>query len=123
MVRQRLNCGWTMLCACSHAMPDQEPTPTPKKEDLSSARLGSVAVECNKLKDEYEQCFFDFFPRFLCGEKFKEDPCASQFEAYRQCLRRHLSGHMGVDLDKLDAQHMSAAEMAEAMAQGTSRKS
>ncbi|VDM31831.1 unnamed protein product [Hydatigera taeniaeformis] len=104
-------------------MPDQESSSLPQKEDLSSARLGSVAVECNKLKDDYEQCFFDFFPRFLCGEKFKEDPCASQLDAYRQCLRRHLSGSMGVDLDKLDSQRMSAAEMAEVMAQGTSRKS
>lgn len=94
-----------------------------KKEDLSRARLGSLASECNSFKDDYEQCFFEFFPRFLYGEKFKEDPCAKQLKAYRQCLRCHLNEKIGVDLAKLDAERMKMDELADALAQGTNRKS
>nr|CDS30525.1 Mitochondrial distribution morphology family 35 apoptosis [Hymenolepis microstoma] len=98
-------------------MPEGKST-SPTREDLQSARLGSLAPECNNLKDEYEQCFFEFFPRFLCGEKFKVDPCATQLDAYRKCVRCQLESKMGVDLTKLDAQLMSPAEMAEKVARG-----
>ncbi|VDD83835.1 unnamed protein product [Mesocestoides corti] len=111
-------------------MPDSNPTQSApsssssssKKEDLSTARLGSIAVECNQLKDDYEQCFFEFFPRFLYGEKFKEDPCAAQLKSYRDCLRAHLAGKMHIDLDALDAEKISTADLANAMAEGTNAK-
>lgn len=98
-------------------MPEGKPT-SPKKEDLQTARLGSLAPECNSVKDEYEQCFFEFFPRFLCGEKFDKDPCAAQLDAYRRCVRGQLEAKLGVDLSKLDAQRMSPSEIAEKIAQG-----
>ncbi|VDO03731.1 unnamed protein product [Rodentolepis nana] len=98
-------------------MPEGKST-SPTKEDLQNARLGSLAPECNNLKDEYEQCFFEFFPRFLCGEKFTVDPCATQLDAYRRCVRCQLETKMGVDLTKLDAQLMSPTEMAEKIARG-----
>ncbi len=88
-----------------------------KENDLTTARLNSIATECNDLKDRYEQCFFDFFPRFLKGEKFRVDPCEAELRDYRECVRAHLVKKMGLDLGKLDTANMSAAELAESIAE------
>lgn len=83
------------------------------KDRLSTERLSSIAKECNELKNSYERCFFEFFPRFLQGEKFKSDPCGEQLDTYRDCVRRHVESKMGIDLAELDGEKMSASEMAE----------
>ncbi|VDM01117.1 unnamed protein product [Schistocephalus solidus] len=93
----------------------------PSEKDLTKARLGSLAPECNELKNVYETCFFDFFPRFLGGERFKEDPCSEQLAAYRDCLRNHLAG-MGFNLKTLDEHRLSAAELAEALSAASPEK-
>ncbi|KAL7055887.1 hypothetical protein AAHC03_023057 [Spirometra sp. Aus1] len=93
----------------------------PSEKDLSKARLGSLAPECNELKNTYETCFFDFFPRFLGGERFEQDPCSEQLSAYRDCLHKHLAD-MGVNMKALDEHRLSAAELAEAMSTASNEK-
>ncbi|VDN40862.1 unnamed protein product [Dibothriocephalus latus] len=88
---------------------------------MTKARLGSLAPQCNELKDAYESCFFDFFPRFLSGERFQQDPCSEQLAAYRDCLRGHLAG-MGFNLKTLDEHRLSAADLAEAMSAASTEK-
>ncbi|KAL3314117.1 Peptidyl-tRNA hydrolase ict1, mitochondrial [Cichlidogyrus casuarinus] len=68
-----------------------------KKLDLATMRLPSIAPECNQAKQEYDECFLDFFPRYLNGSITPEqlakeggDPCKDKLRKYQQCLEPKL---------------------------------
>jgi len=68
--------------------------------------MPSIFVECNELKQAYDNCFTNFFQQYISPNyqhNKAKNPCEELHKKYKQCLDKNLTLHKpyDIDLDKL----------------------
>ncbi|PAA72284.1 hypothetical protein BOX15_Mlig008651g1 [Macrostomum lignano] len=70
----------------SEATADKQKQQTEPSLPATLPSVPSLSPECNQLKEQYDACFKDFFPRFLQGQRTND--CDSLFSSYKECVMR-----------------------------------
>lgn len=61
---------------------------SPQTSNSSSAdRLNSFHPECNKLKQQYDQCFNAWFTEHYMTGDYNNDECQKLFKIYTDCVK------------------------------------
>lgn len=62
--------------------------------------MPSIFPECDKLKQDYDKCFTQFFEKFISAEiSATANPCDRLHETYRYCIEKNLEKNKIYDID------------------------
>lgn len=72
--------------------------------------MDSYHEPCNKIKEEYEKCFSNWFSRCYMKGDYDDKKCAKKFEQYQLCLRRGMQ-EQNFDIDEVLKPYLGTERM------------
>lgn len=71
--------------------------------------MSSIAPECNESKNAYDNCFSQWYEKFLKGESL-ENECKDLFDTYKTCVQSAMLKNHNVHKNLEDAREQAPFE-------------